>query len=101
MPPIKPSEVTKKKEELLPEFVLEAANNLIAKNWNGDRSKFSLDDLIGEIIRVSGKEITREQVFDNEWLEIEDVYRAVGWSVEYDKPAYNEMYKPTFTFSKS
>jgi hypothetical protein len=44
--------------------------------------------------------VSRQEVFDNQWLDIEDIYREAGWKVSYDKPAYNETYKAYFTFSR-
>lgn len=37
-------------------------------------------------------------MLDREHLDVEDVYRAAGWEVTYDKPGYNETYDATFTF---
>lgn len=45
-------------------------------------------------------DVTREQIYENRWLDIEDSYRAVGWHVEYDKPGYCESYEATFTFKR-
>lgn len=42
----------------------------------------------------------RDELFDKGWMDIEPIYRKSGWRVEYDKPAYNETYPATFTFSK-
>jgi len=50
------------------------------------------------LMAATGK--TRDEVFDKGWLNIEPMYRAAGWKVVYDKPAYNESYEPTFTFTK-
>ena len=44
--------------------------------------------------------ITSQDVLDKDYLNIEEVFRAVGWVVIYDKPAYNESYEPTFEFRK-
>ncbi len=33
------------------------------------------------------------------WLNVEELYRAQGWTVTYDKPGYNESYPATFTFA--
>jgi hypothetical protein len=41
----------------------------------------------------------RRDLFDNNWLDLEWTFEQVGWSVWYDKPAYNESYEPTWYFS--
>lgn len=100
MKPITPDEVVAKKELDMPEQVIEAANELIAKNWNGTSSTFKQDSLIERIIqKMPGTE--RRTIFENHWIDIEDMYRAEGWSVVYDKPGYNESYAATFEFKKS
>lgn len=42
--------------------------------------------------------LSRQEIFDNRLLDVEDVFRSQGWKVEYDKPGYNESYPATFTF---
>jgi len=99
--PIKPSEVVDKKQALIPDEVLEAFNNLIAQKWNGVSATLRQDDVVALIITLflkSGKEYTKADIHKNNWLDIEDVYRKVGWNVYYDKPCYNESFEPTFTF---
>lgn len=39
--------------------------------------------------------------FEARWLKVESIFKAVGWDVVYDAPAYCESYDPTFTFKKS
>lgn len=41
----------------------------------------------------------RAFIFKEHLLDFEDVYRNKGWNVKYDKPAYNESYEPTWTFT--
>jgi hypothetical protein len=43
---------------------------------------------------------TRQQVFDNNWLDVEDIFRKAGWKVNYEKPAYNESYPASFKFQQ-
>ena len=103
--PIKPSEVVK--EVNIPDFIIEAVNKLIKEKWNGFEAKIYQDDIL-EIVAVRQKDPdaeddgrpTREEVFKNHWLDIEDLYRKQGWNVVYDKPAYCETYKAYFIFSK-
>lgn len=104
--PIKPSEVTDRKRELIPGFVIEAFNELIAKNFSGGRAVI-LQDKITKLIQYKYNQrhrytdrLSSQDIIDNKWLDIEDIYRKAGWIVEYDSPAYNESYPCTFTFSK-
>lgn len=44
--------------------------------------------------------IDRQEIFDNCWLDVEDIFEEVGWKVVYDKPGYNESYPANFEFTK-
>lgn len=100
---ITPDEVVEKKQEQLPDFVVEAFNEMIAKNWNGRSASFKQDDVVNLICQKMGYEEYRaavNKIYAEHWLDVEDVYRSAGWVVKYDKPAYNESYPATFEFSK-
>lgn len=112
--PISPDEVVASKQIQLPDVVIECFNELIAKYWNGRESTFNLDEaanLIADRVDVSliadflsdhnvTVDLKRQAVFQNRWLDVEYVYRANGWKVEYDRPGYNETYPSTFRFTK-
>lgn len=97
--PITPREITKAKKEALPDAVFDAFNELIAKNWDGHSATMLQKDVAALI--ASKLDISRQEVFDNHYLDVESLYRKAGWTVEYDKPAYCETYEATFKFSKS
>lgn len=96
--PISPDEVVQKKKTSFPDFVLEAFNELITKNFHGNSATIKQDDVVDLI--VSKSSMDRQSIFDAHYLDVEDVYRDAGWKVKYDKPAYCETYAATFTFSK-
>ncbi len=93
MPPIKPTEV----KDLIPEFVYDAFNKLIQKNMRGKTSKVYQRDIVREI--MSRNNISEQEIFSQNYLDVEDVYRSAGWVVSYDKPAYNESSEPYFEFT--
>ncbi len=70
------------------------------RHFNGRHSRILQKDVIARII-ASEPELTSQQIFDNHWLDIEDLYRKVGWKVKYDKPAYCESYDASFEFTKA
>jgi hypothetical protein len=45
------------------------------------------------------KGLTEAKIFDKHWLDVEDIYRRVGWKVRFDQPGYNEDYKAYFVFT--
>lgn len=97
--PITPQEVTDKKIELIPDVVIEVFNELITKNYCGKIATVQQDEVI-DLICSKNPAYTREQIFENHWLDVEDIYRKIGWSVLYDKPGWNETYEPYFVFKK-
>jgi hypothetical protein len=96
--PIKPEEVV----HTIPDFIIEAVNTLIKKKWDGKKALIKQDDILA-IVSSNNEDSdkpSRRTIFDNNWLDFEDIYREVGWKVEYDKPAYNESYDAYFKFTK-
>ncbi len=93
--PIKPSEVVAKKEKSFPDAVFEAFNELITKKWDGSSATVRQDEVVDLMVK---KGLEREEIFDNGWLNVEDIYRSAGWVVRYDKPGYDEDYSAYFTF---
>lgn len=102
--PIAPNEVTETKIDIIfPDFVIEAFNYMIAQNFRNGSATVAQDDVITKIFecgRKAGERVTRNQIFDKCWLDVEDIYRAAGWKVKYDKPAYCESYSAYFEFTK-
>ena len=101
--PLSPDEVLGKKQVSIPDEMLEAVNELIVKKWHGNEATFRQDDLVALYLAKIGEndiQKSRDKLYENHWLDFEDIYRKAGWSVDYDKPAYNESYPATFTFKK-
>ncbi len=99
MKPIRPSELVATRLEQIPESVINCWNNIIAEKWepNAKRSLVFQDDIIAVLLEKHPN-IERSDIFDKHWLDIEDIYRAQGWLVKYDKPHYTENYKANFEF---
>lgn len=95
--PIKPGDLGAEKQKLFPDAVLESFNELITQKWSGGSANIRQDDVIVLMVK---KGLQQKEIYANGWLDVEDIYRAAGWSVIYDKPAYNESYSATFTFAK-
>lgn len=94
-----PQEAKDTKEKAIPNFVLEAFNQLLSEKYDDYAITITQDEAITRILALSCNEnLTRQEIFDRKWLDIEDIYRANGWSVEYDKPGYNESYTAFFKF---
>lgn len=94
--PIRPGDIVGAKTAALPGDVLAVFNILIAKAYSGGSAIVKQEELVLALIERGH---TRRDVFDNHWLDVEDIYRDAGWMVEYDKPGYNESYGAYYTFS--
>jgi hypothetical protein len=92
--PIRPEDATRD----LPEGVYTCFNTLIRKHLIDGKANFTLSEAADLIAQHMG--CSRVEVYDNKWCDVEDTYRAVGWDVTFDKPAYNENYAANFTFKK-
>jgi hypothetical protein len=99
--PITPAEVSSEKLASLPDEVIEAFNELIFKNWDGFEANIRQREVVALIIqKMHLTEKDEQKVFDNHWLDVEEVFQKAGWRVEFDKPGYNETYQASFTFKK-
>lgn len=96
---ISPAEAEKLKRERIPEFVLEAFNELLISNYNPNGTVITQEDVMVEIMNRSPDDISRREIFDNGWLDVEPLFRENGWNVEYDKPGLGETYKAKFIFT--
>ena len=96
--PISPDAVADQKKKDIPDIVMETWNSNIARNYRSGSSIIALTDIKNALCAVTGK--TRNEIRTLGYLDIEDIYRAAGWSVFYDKPAYNETYEAYYTFKK-
>ena len=94
---ISPEQCTAGKQEIIPDVVFDAFNELIVRNLRENAARVYQDDIVSLIV---SKGIPRQEIFDKNFLDIEDVYREAGWGVVYDKPGYNESYKASFAFTK-
>jgi hypothetical protein len=96
--PITPGEVVLLKGKQIPTGVIRAFNEMIAMRWNGHSATIQQPEIVSAIQAMLNCE--RDKIFDNGWLEVEEIYREAGWEVEYDKPGYNEYYDAYFVFKR-
>ena len=97
--PLSPEEVLEKKGNDIPDVVITAVNNLLAKNLSGKKYATLLQkDIIKEIQRLDIG-ISKSDIYDNHWLDFESLFDKAGWKVSYDKPGYNETYEASFDFT--
>lgn len=96
--PISPEDIPHQKLKDLPDEVIMCWNSLIAKNFTNGSSIIKLKDARKAICDVTNMDGT--EIRQNGYLDIEEIYRAEGWSIKYDQPAYNETYDAYYEFKK-
>jgi hypothetical protein len=80
----------------IPDEVFDIINDMLVKAGSS-RIVIKQNELVEAITEMLG--VSRQTVFSNSWLNFEPAYRAQGWLVKYDKPAYNENYDPFWIFT--
>jgi hypothetical protein len=95
--PISPEEAIAKKQQQIPSQVFDAFNELIAENLVGNSAIINQERLL-KILTEKG--LNRGEIFQKHWLDVEALYEKEGWTVEYEKPGYNESGEAYFTFTK-
>jgi hypothetical protein len=83
--PISPLEIPSIRKAMIPDEVIEAANELIAYNWNktGKRSHFKLKDLVERVLEKM-PDMTDTKLYADKLLDIEYIFNDCGWKVKYD-----------------
>jgi len=97
--PITPDEVLDRKINEMPDAILQAVNDLIAKNWNGHEASFKVEEIVDQYFKITGEyksPASRKLLFDMHWLDIEPAYREIGWVVDFNSPDYTEDYPSYF-----
>jgi hypothetical protein len=94
--PVRPDEI--RSQQALPTIVYAIVNKLLAQHYDSNsRTAVITQKSIVEALERTG--LTPSQIYDGDYLNFEDHYRAHGWDVEYDKPGYNETYEAFFSFT--
>lgn len=94
--PINPSEAQALKDKNIPDGVIEVFNEMLVEKLSEGTATLNQGELVSRIMAKMGCE--RQTIFDNHWLDVEGIFQREGWSVEYDKPAWDENYEAHFKF---
>ena len=99
MEPITPQEVNKQKHKYLPEYVIQAFNELIAEKFFSGEARIKQEEAVSRILALCPDEkMTSSILFERHYLDVEDIYRDQGWKVMFDQPGYNESGTSVFKF---
>jgi hypothetical protein len=91
--PITPDEAEVRED--VPGEVFDAFNELIREGHGTVKQV----DVVTRIL-FKMPHVERHEIFNRGWLNVEGAYRKAGWTVQYDKPGYNESYEAYFTFTR-
>lgn len=73
-----PKDAKEHKLASIPDFVYQAFNNLLAKNYDAYSTVILQGEVITEIIRLCpSDDITVQTIWENKWLDVEDEYRKM------------------------
>ncbi len=96
--PITPEEAKDSIIRSFPDYIIESVNELIVETGRSCKYvKILREDVIKRI--QSKKDVSRDHLFNNKFLDFEDVYRDQGWSVSYDQPCRGESFKAYYKFT--
>lgn len=108
MEPLTPAQALQQKVSNIPQEVIDAFNTLLASRYSGHSVTIRQNEVIDLILKNLNYEVdyngdpaqtySRQDIFNQHWLDIEPLYEKNGWKVTYDKPAYCETYEPFFVF---
>lgn len=88
-------------DRVLPDFVIKAFNQLIADQGKSVRIVISQDKAMLKVLEIAeemGYHYSRQDIYNNKWMDVEDYYRKAGWHVEYYKPPYYDTSGAEFIF---
>tara|TARA_Y100000034_G_scaffold136228_1_gene211661 strand:+ start:1497 stop:1850 length:354 start_codon:yes stop_codon:yes gene_type:complete len=98
--PITPRQAGKKREADIPDEVIEAFNELIVEKLdNSGCATVLLKDAVSRVLAKFGDlKPSSSELFDNHWMDVEEIFIKAGWHVTFDKPGYNESYDASYEF---
>lgn len=101
--PFSPEEAQAAKDAALPSYVLSAFNSLLSEKVSGGYARITQNDAVLRIIETAarvGVVLERHQVFADKLLDVEGVYGAQGWHVEYHKQSIGDSGESAFVFRR-
>jgi hypothetical protein len=82
-------------ESYIPSAVIEIFNReLTIQSGTSGTIRIEQDNIVSQVARRLG--VQRYEIFENHWLDIEEIYRKAGWDVVYN---YNESTKAHWLFT--
>ena len=98
--PLSPDELVDAKSSQIPDVVIEVVNDLlISSKYQDGICTILFEDIVANVIK-SKPELTAGMIVELGWLNFENLYRSVGWDVEFYRSGYKGSYPAIFRFTK-
>ena len=79
--PISPNEINIE----LPDFVVQAVNNLLKEKYRGGEVTLTAKEIITEGKKIGG-DAAMVDWYEKKYMDFEEVFEVVGWTVSYHSP---------------
>lgn len=102
--PISPQDLKNAPADRIESEMRQAVNELLTAKYKDGRATIKKNELIDRYMSIKGitdaKDIKNERnrIFDNLLLDIEPLYRSVGWNVTWESPDRGENFDEYFKF---
>ena len=83
----------------VPDFVVQTVNELIGKFYLPGGFSINQNDVVTALMAKRGN-VSRQQVFEQKWLNFENAFRQLGWKVEHSKGTWGEEGSAYFHFEE-
>ena len=95
--PITPQEV--KDKRFIPIAIIEAVNELITENWNGNCARVYQKDIV-KLAQEKDSKLVSSKMFDMNYMDFEKDYEQQGWVVKYHEPGRDDSFGEYFNFTE-
>lgn len=95
--PLTPAEVAYKTANAIPDFVISVVNDLLVKKYRAGVATLYQQEVVDQL-RATRAGLTKEEIYDNGYLDFEPIFSKQGWSVGYHKPGWDEDFEPYWIF---
>lgn len=99
--PFTPEEAQAVHLKNIPAFVIDTFNELLGFNYCDGEICLNLSQVLEKVCEKSGYEA--QHILNMNWLDVEPLYQANGWSVSYKTPGWRDDFpiEPRFVFKKN
>jgi len=96
--PIKPKDIINNLTDIIHPAIIKAVNELLKEKYRGSSVSIKQKEIVSKALSICS-EITRNEIFEKNWMDFESVFRKAGWDVRYNSPDRDESFDEYFTFS--